>query len=112
MDTEKATIEKNGNQIAVKEFALSPLREKISKVTLIENNRMIGHYLYRDSVLVASTEITQFNSCGGPKIMKIIWHEEQMQMTWEFVNPRYNVELNPQLWKIPSFHNCVELGKH
>lgn len=101
-----------GNRVAVKQLWLSPLRELISKITLIDASRNIimGHYLYRNETLIASTEVVETYPSGFPKKIQILWHEENVSIVWTFRNPKININLNPQLWQMP-LKNSRELGR-
>ena len=112
IETKNATFEINDNIVAVKQIALSPLRELISKIILIdsEHNLIIGHYLYLENKLIASTEVIEFDY-DLPKRIQILWHEEKVKMIWEFNNTRTNININPQLWQIPTMNYVSkELG--
>jgi hypothetical protein len=112
IETKNMTFEVRGNTVAVKHLLLSPLREPISKITLIDSgsNLIIGHYLYLENIFIASTEIIEFNY-NLPKKMQILWHEEKVRMIWEFKNTRTNININPQLWQMPiNYPRSQELG--
>lgn len=110
--TNEVIFQTIGNRVAVKQLWLSPLRELISKITLIDASRniIIGHYLYRNETLIASTEVVETYPSGFPKKIQILWHEENVSIVWTFRNPKVNANLNPQLWQMP-LKNSIELGR-
>lgn len=115
ISTKNIAIQKGNKYWKIYEPRMSAMNKVIRKVTVIDPKKLLilGHYIYEDEELVASSETRQFeniNNFETPKKIVIIWHKENMSMVWNLNNSQTNTNLDPSLWKIPNHNRKINMG--
>jgi len=114
---QNAFVVRNGKLVAILQPKTSTNGEQITKVTLIDPERMVvvGHYLY-DSAdkLIASAEVESLLTTNTghivPRKLKMIWHEEGVLVEWTLRDIRINAPQSPSSWQMPDVRQKMELG--
>lgn len=115
IDANNVKVFQYGKNKMIRQMRVSSLNELVIKETLIDPERslILGHYLYdQNKKLIASSEVTGFQNVQGhivPKSLRIIWHEEEVQMTWTLNNTSINCSINNSIWRMPP-KKKVNLG--
>ena len=113
---EKAILRKTDKYWVLTERRVNTMGKLVSKMTLIDpkEEHIIGHYLFEQGQMIASTEIKEWMTTGGisvPKKFVIIWHDENIKLLWNFVNIKVNTHINPQKWEMPDMSYKIDMGK-
>ena len=116
IDAKEAKVFQYGKNKMIRQLRVSSLNELVIKETLIDPERslILGHYLYdQNKRIIASSEVTSFQNVQGhilPKSLRIIWHDEDVQMTWVLKAVSINVPINGSTWQPPPNKQRVNLG--
>jgi hypothetical protein len=110
VSVENAKLDAIGPYWKVTEVRISTLGKKVLKTTLIDVNAkaIVGHYIHDGNQLIVSSEVEEFYKIKGhivPKRIRTIWHEEGVELLWNFSEPVLNqsmgdVEMPDQFMKI------------
>lgn len=93
----------------VEEERMSTEGVAVTKGTLIKDDLVVGHYLFKNNHLIASVEIEEFNVV--PKKMVIHWYEENLTMIWNIEDYEVNPEISDKIWQKPSFKHEENIGE-
>lgn len=79
------------------------------KKTLIDlqKDTILGHYLYKNNTLIASSEIEKYDSNCIPLSIKYIWYEEKQTLCIYLHNIIINKNVPSEVWSIPSHPSCA-----
>jgi hypothetical protein len=90
--------ELNGNYYRLKDKIALVQQDKI---TLIKNNKIIGHYFYKNGSLIVAAEVVQFDGFN-PTEMEILYPKENIIINLKFYQNKQNINLKKSLWEIPQ----------
>lgn len=79
----------------------------------LKSNLIIGQYLYENNVLIAKSEIIEFQTIGNeilPKQIIIEWVQENIQMKWSLINPKVNHSVDKKYWSLPNISPSINMG--
>lgn len=85
---------------------IQKLPNNMTKITLIEKDKIIGHELYSQGKLLLESKVVEFEF-NLPKKIKINWIEENINQEWILSNIKIND--NFEEWKIPNYKNRINL---
>lgn len=115
IDYKNANVFKQNNLIGIIETKNNAY-ENVAKITLIDPNKsaVIGHYIInKTGKVIASNEITEFQEVDGillPKTIQSYLQEEDLEVTWELVNPKINIEISNEAWDMPNISRKLDIG--
>jgi outer membrane lipoprotein-sorting protein len=107
-----------GDKLVLFQTKISPRNNKMIKAIVIDPKKpaIVGNYLYdSNKQIVTSANIKDFYTTNNglliPKLIEASWTEENVTMTWTFTNFKFNVPIDPKMFKIPDLQvNKVDLG--
>lgn len=109
IDTRKASINRQGDNIVVTQGRISPRRQIVYKLTMIDPTKpaVIANYLYdSNSRQIAYAKVTSFhtttNNMYFPKTMKAGSVDEEAILFWTFSNLKFNPKISSDTWNIPE----------
>lgn len=106
-------VVKYKNKLGLVEKIIGTNGREAYKLTLFENDRISGHYLYDENLsALASTEIEEYQLYNNkliPNKITIIWHEENITMKLTLNNFSTN-NINNFNFQMPNKTPKIELG--
>lgn len=108
-----ATFEQDGSRWKVFEKRVSASGKPVVKMTLIDNEKILGHYLYNNQgQLISSIEAKDFYRNGHivPRVFLMTWAEENITVEWTMSAPRINGNINSALWEKPKMRREQDLA--
>jgi hypothetical protein len=99
---------------------ITHIRKNLKKTTLINRKEktVVGHYLHDNEKLLASSEVLEFCSFHGfifPKKIRIIWHEENVTLDWDFIDPGYRLKSYGPMyknWEVPQRDLMIDMSEY
>lgn len=98
--------------LALKEYLIIN-EEAFTCVSVINNDSILGKYLYQDTNILASIEYNNFKKIHGIKIptkFDISWYEENIFMSWEFKEVCVNTEIKQEFWSMPDYNPKINIS--
>lgn len=111
--TENLEILKLREYWAIIQPRLGILGEQVKYMILIDpiQKVVLGRYLYNSQEkMIACVEYQEFENYL-PHKMQMIWHEENITLTWDLTSLKVNTQINNSFWTMPSAKNKINMGK-
>tara|TARA_Y100000034_G_C6887359_1_gene407587 strand:+ start:503 stop:1387 length:885 start_codon:yes stop_codon:yes gene_type:complete len=93
--------------------------EGVLRISLLdpEKKAVVANYVVNELTgrPMTTTEVTSWRQ--GPygytaKTIKIIWHDEDMALELELVNPKTNARINPKNWIMPDRNPKIDISRN
>lgn len=108
-----AVVKDSPKYLIISEKRRSTSNTIVIKVTLIDkkSEAIVGHYILNEGKVIVSAEVKEFHPNGIPKKIAIIWHEENVSLTWSLNEVRVNCKIDPYNWRMPYHKKSINMGK-
>ena len=91
---------------------------QVTKVTMLNTNQhlIVGHALVaQNGAVIASSKILEWQQVDGitvPRTVEMVWHEENVKITFRLNSPTVNVAIPPQAWEIPGMQPKIYMPNY
>lgn len=112
IDLSNSKISSKDGMFIITEERLSTLNQIIKKTTLVDPDKgIIGHYItdLKDN-LICGSEVKEWNG-NLPKVIIMIWYEENISIQMEFKNPEINKNISSEYWNKPKITPEIDMSK-
>lgn len=115
LPTDNISIIESGKFCKIYQNCLNASNEPVVKMTLIDNEKILGHYIYdRVGNLLVRTEVKYFQHINGlnfPKTMITFWAEENISIQWDFNRVKFNSMIDESQWRKPNITPEIDLAR-
>lgn len=96
----------------IKEQKINIQKETLEKITIFDKEKITGHRLFRNQILVVSADVVEFQKIEDvvlPKKININFLEENIQLEWILDEIQIN-KFDYKDWKMPDYKEKINIS--